>query len=204
MTNPKKEDRDFLNASLIAKLPIELVFSIIAFLILSFSIYINFKLEYQAQPKTIDEVIPNLFPIFVIFLISIPFIVMPICTILALATTRTDIDVWQSFELTARLQFSLVRQVGSNFGAQGSLAKLNNIRRLSSFVWVKRSGETSINVRQDLRADINSLVDEKSLNDIADDISQITDKTYTGYTIKTINDKFIFDHYKRFRVVALV
>lgn len=199
----QNENQDFVNAALVAKVPIELLFSLIASLILIFSIYMNMSLEVQIQPHTVNGVLSYILPILVVATICIPFIVLPVSTILSLMTVRTDIDVWESIKLTVRLQFSSIRQVGSSVGAQGSLAKLNNIRRLSSFVWVKCSGQVIICIRQDLRADVNSLVDKKAMNDIADDIAQITGKTYTGYAVRTVNDRFIFDHFKRFQVAEL-
>ena len=99
----------------------------------------------------------------------------------------------------------MVRQIGNSTNAQGRIATLNNLRRLSSFVWVKRySHESAVVVRQDLRADVNSMIDNEALVGIAEDIASIIGKTYTGYIDKTVNDKIlIFDHYKKFKVAIL-
>ena len=200
----QNKDRDFLNAALVAKVPIELFFSLVASLILIFSICVSIRLEVQNQPQTVNEVIPYVLPTFVTAIITIPFIVLLFSTVLSLMTIKTDIDVWQSIRLTVRLQFSLVRQVGSSVGAQGSIAKLSNMRRLSSFVWVRHSGEVIICIRQDLRADINTLVDRNAMNNIANDIANITNKTYSSFETRTVNDKFIFNHFKRFEVAELI
>lgn len=200
----RNKDQDFINSSLVARVPIELFFSLVANLILIFSIYVNLNLANQNQPQTLDEVFSFLLPVLLTTFVCVPFIILPIATAMSLATSKVDINVWMSVKLTARLQFSLIRQVGSSFGAQGSIAKLSNMRRLSSFVWVKHSGQVIICIRQDLRADVNSLVNKEAMNNIADDFAEVTNKTYTGYNIKTINDKFIFSHFKRYEVAELI
>lgn len=200
----KNKDQDFINASLVSKVPIELFFSLVAGLILISSISVNLNLEAQNQPQTIDEVFFYLLPVLLTTFVCVPFIISPIATAMSLATSKVDINVWMSVKLTARLQFSLIRQVGSNFGAQGSIAKMSNMRRLSSFVWVRHSGEVIICIRQDLRADINTLVDRNAMNNIANDIANITNKTYSSFETRTVNDKFIFNHFKRFEVAELI
>lgn len=200
----QNENQDFVNAALVAKVPIELLFSLIASLILIFSIYMNMSLEVQIQPHTVNEVFSYILPILVVATICIPFIVLPVSTILSLMTVRTDIDVSKSIKLTARLQWSMLRQPGANVGAQGRLAKLSNLRRLTSFVWVKKaSNEVVIGFRQDLRQDVNSQVDDLAMKEITGDIAKIMGKTYTSFKDLTVNDKFIFNHFKRFKVTEL-
>lgn len=200
----QNKDRDFLNAALVAKVPVELFFSLIASSIVIFSIYVSMRLEGQNQVYTVDEVIFYMLPVLTTTIICIPFIISPISTILSLMTVRTDIDVWESAKLTARLQWSMLRQPGANVGAQGRLAKLSNLRRLASFVWVKKaSNEIVVGFRQDLRQDVNSQVDDLAMRGIATDIAEITDKTYTSLKDLTVNDRFIFDHFKRFKVAKL-
>lgn len=199
----QNKDRDFLNAALVAKVPVELFFSLIASSIVIFSIYVSMRLEGQNQVYT-DEVIFYMLPVLTTTIICIPFIISPISTILSLMTVRTDIDVWESAKLTARLQWSMLRQPGANVGAQGRLAKLSNLRRLASFVWVKKaSNEIVVGFRQDLRQDVNLQVDDSAMRGIATDIAEITDKTYTSLKDLTVNDRFIFDHFKRFKVAKL-
>lgn len=201
----KNKDQDFINASLVAKVPIEIIMAIIATIIFIFGVGFLLKLENQAQPQTVNVVMFYTIAVVVIGIITIPFIISPIATYLTLLTVSTDIDVNESIKLTFRLQFSMMRQIGNSTNAQGRIAVLNNIRRLSSFVWVKRySHESVVVVRQDLRADINRLVDNEALTGIAEDIANITNKTYTGYIDKTVNDKMlIFDHYKKYKVAIL-
>lgn len=200
----QNENQDFVNAALVAKVPIELLFSLIASLILIFSIYMNMSLEVQIQPHTVNEVFSYILPILVVATICIPFIVLPVSTILSLMTVRTDIDVSKSIKLTARLQWSMLRQPGANVGAQGRLAKLSNLRRLTSFVWVKKaSNEVVIGFRQDLRQDVNSQVNDSAMKEITGDIAKIMGKTYTSFKDLTVNDKFIFNHFKRFKVTEL-
>lgn len=200
----QNENQDFVNAALVAKVPIELLFSLIASLILIFSIYMNMSLEVQIQPHTVNEVFSYILPILVVATICIPFIVLPVSTILSLMTVRTDIDVSKSIKLTARLQWSMLRQPGANVGAQGRLAKLSNLRRLTSFVWVKKaSNEVVIGFRQDLRQDVNSQVNDLAMKEITGDIAKIMGKTYTSFKDLTVNDKFIFNHFKRFKVTEL-
>lgn len=204
MLNSKNEDRDFVNASLISKTPIELFFCLIAVLILGFTVYTSFSLMNQNNPQTLNEVSTYAFPVLIVGILVTPFIVSFISSFFALTTIGIDIAFWASFRLTLRLQFGLTRQVGSNVGAQGSLAKLSNFRRLGSFVWVRKfSGEVTIAVRQDVRHDVNSMVDNDSLKEIADDIAEITGKTYTGFNNKMVNDKFIVNHYKKYKVAEL-
>lgn len=200
----KNKDQDFINASLLAKMPIEIIMAVIATIIFIFGVGFLLKLENQAQPQTVNLAMFYIIAMVVIGIITIPFIISPIATYLTLITGSTDIDVNESIKLTFRLQFSMIRQIGNSTNAQGRIAVLNNIRRLSSFVWVKRySHELIVVVRQDLRADVNNMVDDEALIKIADDIASITNKTYTGYTSKTINDKMIFNHYKRYKVAVL-
>ena len=201
----KNKDQDFINASLVAKVPIEIIMAIIATIIFIFGVGFLLKLENQAQPQTVNVVMFYTIAVVVIGIITIPFIISPIATYLTLLTVSIDIDVNESIKLTFRLQFSMMRQIGNSTNAQGRIAVLNNIRRLSSFVWVKRySHESVVVVRQDLRADINRLVDNEALTGIAEDIANITNKTYTGYIDKTVNDKMlIFDHYKKYKVAIL-
>ena len=196
------KDQDFRNASLVAKVPIELVINTIATILLIFSITSVVK---TAGNVTIDEVPTIVVELIGIFIVYVPFIVMFWATLLALTTGKTDINFDRSFRLTWRLQRSMVRQVGSNVAAQGKIAELSNIRRLSSFVWVRNgSPEIIIAIRQDLRSDVNSIVDKKALDEIAEDLAMIENKTYTGFTIKIINDKFLFSHYKRYEVASLI
>ena len=201
----KNKDQDFINASLVAKVPIEIIMAIIATIIFIFGVGFLLKLENQAQPQTVNVVMFYTIAVVVIGIITIPFIISPIATYLTLLTVSIDIDVNESIKLTFRLQFSMMRQIGNSTNAQGRIAVLNNIRRLSSFVWVKRySHEYVVVVRQYLRDDINRLVDNEALTGIAEDIANITNKTYTGYIDKTVNDKMlIFDHYKKYKVAIL-
>lgn len=201
----KNNNQDFVNASLIAKLPIEMVLSLIAVIIFVFSMYVSYSLLFQNQPQTLDGVLFYKLPEMIAFVLVFPFIVSLLSTYFAVSTGRADVDLVRSLKLTTRLQWSLSRQPGSSVGAQGALARRSNVRRLSSFVWVRKfSDEIDICVRQDLRQDVNSLVDDRALKEIANDIAEITGKTYTGYVDKVVNDKLIFNHYKRYRVAKLV
>ena len=197
----KNKDQDFINASLISKMPIEIIMAAIATMIFIFAVGFLLKLENQAQPQTIDVAMFYIIANIIVGIVTIPFIVPAIASYLTLATIKTDIDVNESIKLTFRLQFSLIRQIGNSTNAQGRIAKLNNLRRLSSFVWVKRcSNESVVAVRQDLRADVNN----EALTGIAEDIASITGKIYTGYVDKTVNDKMLmFDHYKKYKVAIL-
>lgn len=201
----RNKDQDFINASLVSKMPIEIIMAVIATIIFIFGVGFLLKLENQAQPQTVNVVMFYTIAVVVIGIITIPFIISPIATYLTLLTGSTDIDVNESIKLTFRLQFSMMRQVGNSTNAQGRIATLNNLRRLSSFVWVKRhSHESAVVVRQDLRADINGMIDNEALVGIAEDIASIIGKTYTGYVDRTVNDKILmFDHYKKFKVAIL-
>ena len=205
MKSKKNKDQDFINSSLISKMPIEIIMAAIATMIFIFAVGFLLKLENQAQPQTIDVAMFYIIANIIVGIVTIPFIVPAIASYLTLATIKTDIDVNESIKLTFRLQFSLIRQIGNSTNAQGRIAKLNNLRRLSSFVWVKRcSNESVVAVRQDLRADVNGLVDNEALTGIAEDIASITGKIYTGYVDKTVNDKMLmFDHYKKYKVAIL-
>ena len=201
----KNKDQDFINASLISKMPIEIVMAVIASIIFIFGVSFLLKLENQVQPQDINVAMFYTAAMIVVVIVTIPFIVPAIATYLTLLTVNTDIDVNKSIKLTFRIQFSMIRQIGNSTNAQGRIAVLNNIRRLSSFVWAKRySDESAVVIRQDLRADVNGMIDNKALTGIAEDIADITNKTYTGYIDKTVNDKMlIFDHYKKYKVAIL-
>lgn len=196
------KDQDFRNASLIAKAPIELVVNVIASILLIFSITLIVKTTGNV---TVDEVPVIVVELIGIFIVCIPFMTMFWATLFALTTGKTDINFGRSLKLTWRLQRGMVRQGGSNVAAQGTIAKLSNIRRLSSFVWVRNgSPEIIIAIRQDLRSDVNSVVDNRALDEIAKDLALVENKTYTGFTPKMINDKLLFSHYKRFEVASLI
>lgn len=201
----KNKDQDFINASLLAKMPIEIIMAVIATIIFIFAVGFLLKLENQVQPQTVNVAMFYTAAMIAVVIVTIPFIVPAIATYLTLLTVNTDIDVNESIKLTFRLQFSMVRQIGNSTNAQGRIAALNNIRRLSSFVWVKRySNESVVVVRQDLRADVNGMIDNEALAGIAEDIASIIGKTYTGYVDRTVNDKILmFDHYKKFKVAIL-
>lgn len=201
----RNRDQDFINASLVAKMPIEIIMALIATIIFVFSVVFLLKLENQAQPQTIDVAMFYTIAMIIVGILTMPFIVPAVATYLTLLTVSTDIDVNESIKLTFRLQFSMVRQIGNSTNAQGRIAALSNIRRLSSFVWVKRySNESVVVVRQDLRADVNGMIDNEALVGIAEDIAGIIGKTYTGYVDKTVNDKMLmFDHYKKYKVATL-
>lgn len=201
----QNKDQDFINASMIAKTPIDLIIGVIATLILIFSIYVNLNLMSQNPPQVLEGVMFYLFPILVTGFLTIPLIVLFIADFCTLETVRTDIDFWRSFKLTWRLQRSMTRKVGNNTNAQSVIARLSNLKRLSSFVWIKKySSEIVIVIRQDIRHDVNSMVDDVALKEIAEDIASITNETYTGYIDKTVNDKMlIFDHYKKYKVAIL-
>lgn len=201
----KNKDQDFINASLISKMPIEIVMAVIASIIFIFGVSFLLKLENQVQPQDINVAMFYTIAMIIVGILTIPFIIPAVATYLTLLTVSTDIDVNESIKLTFRLQFSMVRQIGNSTNAQGRIAALNNIRRLSSFVWVKRySNESVVVVRQDLRADVNGMIDNEALAGIAEDIASITGKIYTGYVDKTVNDKMLmFDHYKKYKVAIL-
>ena len=201
----RNKDQDFINAALVAKMPIEIIMAVIATIVFIFAVGFLLKMENRAQPQTINAVMFYIAANVIVGIVTIPFIVPAIATYLTLTTVKTDIDVNESIKLTFRLQFSMVRQIGNSTNAQGRIATLNNLRRLSSFVWVKRySHESAVVVRQDLRADVNSMIDNEALVGIAEDIASIIGKTYTGYIDKTVNDQILmFDHYKKFKVAIL-
>lgn len=201
----KNKDQDFINASLISKMPIEIVMAVIASIIFIFGVSFLLKLENQVQPQDINVAMFYTIAMIIVGILTMPFIVPAVATYLTLLTVSTDIDVNESIKLTFRLQFSMVRQIGNSTNAQGRIATLSNIRRLSSFVWVKRySNESVVVVRQDLRADVNGMIDNEALVGIAEDIAGIIGKTYTGYVDKTVNDKMLmFDHYKKYKVATL-
>lgn len=201
----KNKDQDFINASLISKMPIEIVMAVIASIIFIFGVSFLLKLENQVQPQDINVAMFYAIAMIIVGILTMPFIIPAVATYLTLLTVSTDIDVNESIKLTFRLQFSMVRQIGNSTNAQGRIAALNNIRRLSSFVWVKRySNESVVVVRQDLRADVNGMIDNEALAGIAEDIASITGKIYTGYVDKTVNDKMLmFDHYKKYKVAIL-
>lgn len=201
----KNKDQDFINASLISKMPIEIVMAVIASIIFIFGVSFLLKLENQVQPQDINVAMFYTIAMIIVGILTMPFIIPAVATYLTLLTVSTDIDVNESIKLTFRLQFSMVRQIGNSTNAQGRIAALNNIRRLSSFVWVKRySNESVVVVRQDLRADVNGMIDNEALAGIAEDIASITGKIYTGYVDKTVNDKMLmFDHYKKYKVAIL-
>lgn len=201
----KNKDQDFINASLISKMPIEIVMAVIASIIFIFGVSFLLKLENQVQPQDINVAMFYAIAMIIVGILTMPFIIPVVATYLTLLTVSTDIDVNESIKLTFRLQFSMVRQIGNSTNAQGRIAALNNIRRLSSFVWVKRySNESVVVVRQDLRADVNGMIDNEALAGIAEDIASITGKIYTGYVDKTVNDKMLmFDHYKKYKVAIL-
>lgn len=201
----KNKDQDFINASLISKMPIEIVMAVIASIIFIFGVSFLLKLENQVQPQDINVAMFYTIAMIIVGILTMPFIVPAVATYLTLLTVSTDIDVNESIKLTFRLQFSMVRQIGNSTNAQGRIATLSNIRRLSSFVWIKRySNESVVVVRQDLRADVNGMIDNEALVGIAEDIAGIIGKTYTGYVDKTVNDKMLmFDHYKKYKVATL-
>lgn len=200
----KNKDQDFINASLISKMPIEIVMAVIATIIFIFGVGFLLKLENQAQLQTVNVAMFYTIAMVAIGIVTIPFVIPPIATYLTLLTVSTDIDINESIKLTFRLQFSMIRQIGNSTNAQGRIAVLNNIRRLSSFVWVKHySHELIVVARQDLRADVNSMIDDAALVGIAEDLASITGKTYTGYVDKTVNDKMIFNHWKKYKVAVL-
>ena len=201
----KNKDQDFINASLISKMPIEIVMAVIASIIFIFGVSFLLKLENQVQPQDINVAMFYTIAMIIVGILTMPFVVPAVATYLTLLTVSTDIDVNESIKLTFRLQFSMVRQIGNSTNAQGRIAALSNIRRLSSFVWVKRySNESVVVVRQDLRADVNGMIDNEALVGIAEDIAGIIGKTYTGYVDKTVNDKMLmFDHYKKYKVATL-
>ena len=134
----KNKDQDFINASLISKMPIEIVMAVIASIIFIFGVSFLLKLENQVQPQDINVAMFYTIAMIIVGILTIPFIIPAVATYLTLLTVSTDIDVNESIKLTFRLQFSMVRQIGNSTNAQGRIAALNNIRRLSSFVWVKR------------------------------------------------------------------
>lgn len=200
----RNKDQDFINASLVSKMPIEIIMAVIATIIFIFGVGFLLKLENQAQLQTVNVAMFYTIAMVAIGIVTIPFVIPPIATYLTLLTVSTDIDINESIKLTFRLQFSMIRQIGNSTNAQGRIAVLNNIRRLSSFVWVKRySHELIVVARQDLRADVNSMIDDAALVGIAEDLASITGKTYTGYVDKTVNDKMIFNHWKKYKVAVL-
>ena len=89
----KNKDQDFINASLISKMPIEIIMAAIATMIFIFAVGFLLKLENQAQPQTIDVAMFYIIANIIVGIVTIPFIVPAIASYLTLATIKTDIDV---------------------------------------------------------------------------------------------------------------
>lgn len=201
----KNHDQDFMNASLIAKAPFYFIINILVTIIFIFLSGMVINLIGKNQPTNINEVICYACLGMLVMLLCFPFMFQFISLYLSLTTIRTDINFGQSMRLTWRLQRSLERQVGSDFGAQGRLAKLSNIRRLGSFVWVKTwNKEVQVAIRQDTRQDVNDMVTADAMQQIASDIAEITGTTFTSYETKIIKKKVLFfEVYRKYQVASL-
>lgn len=204
-----KDKKQFEFARIIAAMPIELFMSTIMLIIVVFAavMYIRANVFYGLAVINVDYAwrVTTYFVMAVIIIVSIA-ISLPLSNLITVKTSLYgNIAYYLSFKYTFYLQKMLVRQIGNNFGAQGRIAKLSNINRLSSFVWVNYlDDKVIVAIRQDYRSDVSGLISERDLRTLINDMALMVNATATDFETITRKEGALFTKFRKYQVATLV